>query len=73
MSAENGLDRLETVAMCPDYEEYSIDLRKMMGRYILYEQLIMDQFIAQLVSQDTLLQFIPHSVPNHRGIRKLIG
>ena len=27
------------VAMCPDYEEYAIDLRKMMGQYILCEQL----------------------------------
>ena len=73
MSAEKCLNRLETVAMCPDYEEYAIDLRKMMGRYILYEQLIMDQCIAQLVNQDTLLGFILHSVPNYRGIRKLIS
>ena len=41
MSAENVLDQLETVAMCPDHDEYAMDLWKMMGRYILYEQLIM--------------------------------
>ena len=34
----------------------------------MYEQLIMDHFIAQLVNQDILLHFIPNSVPDYGGI-----
>lgn len=55
--------------MCSDYDEYAMDLRKTMGRYILYEQLIVDPFIAQLVNQDILPQSIPRSVLNYSGIR----